>query len=216
MDNKHKGKANKGQLAIALGVVACAAACALPFLGVAGLGAALTGWLSSSLEVAGAVLIAGGAAALGIGLLRRKRGRADTQQAPGCGCKPAAEAEADTAKSVRDAIACTLSDARTGDRVTKLREIFDTAYLRSERLPGGLRWRFTNSPERAARIRALADEERDCCTSFRFDIHTQGEEVWWDTYAQPEARSLLEQWAGLPQLLSSQAQAFLPATTRLA
>lgn len=71
----------------------------------------------------------------------------------------------------RDApVACTLSEGEQSERAAQWRQLLREADGQ-EGIPDGLRLTFPPSPDRAARIAALAAAEQDCCAFFAFTLH---------------------------------------------
>ncbi len=104
-------------------------------------------------------------------------------------------------------IACTLDSDGFRRRMEEFREVFERAFLSSERFEGGGRFRFRALPGLEAELKALAEREHACCRFFRFDVSERNGELWWETRVDAEAEPVLEAFLALPELLGQPRQA---------
>jgi hypothetical protein len=84
----------------------------------------------------------------------------------------------------------------------EFRDVFARAYVSSERIEGGGRFRFHALPGLEAELRSLAEREQDCCRFFRFEILAKDGELWWETRVSAEAEPVLDAFLELPGLLA--------------
>jgi hypothetical protein len=101
-----------------------------------------------------------------------------------------------------DPIACTLDSDGFRRRMEEFRDVFERAYLSSERFPGGGRFRFRSTEGLEAELRSLAEREHACCRFFRFEIFAKNDELWWETRVEAEAEPVLDAFLALPGLLA--------------
>ena len=121
---------------------------------------------------------------------------------PGCGCG-ANDADPCADDRSPEPIACTPDGQGLRERLSEFRAAFARGYLGSERIDGGVRWRFRAAPGLEGELRSLAAREHECFRFFRFDIHPRGDEICWDTRVDdPAARPVLEEFFRLPQQLA--------------
>lgn len=102
----------------------------------------------------------------------------------------------------REPIACTLDEDGFRRRMEEFRGVFERAFLSSERIEGGGRFRFRVLPGLLDELRALAEREHACCRFFRFDVFEKDGELVWETRVDREAAPVLEAFLALPELLS--------------
>jgi hypothetical protein len=55
-------------------------------------------------------------------------------------------------------------------------------------------------------LRSLAQKEHQCCSFFKYDLRVEGETIIWETTANPEAASVLDEFARLPERLAAHPQ----------
>jgi hypothetical protein len=198
---------------VGLGLLGCAIACALPFLvGLLGVSTGLAA-LARQAESLGAVVVVGGAILVVAGVWRRRPAVAGGKACAGsCGCaSPSVEtggpghslAASPGAPFLEEPIACTLDGGGMRNRLEEFREVFGRGFIRGERIEDGFRWRFRVVPGLEGDLRALAEREHACCRFFRFDLFpaNQGQEIWWEARANPEAAPVLEAFFRLPEEL---------------
>jgi hypothetical protein len=102
----------------------------------------------------------------------------------------------------REPIACTLDSEAFRRRMEEFRDVFARAFLSSERMEGGGRFRFRSLPGLEAELRALAEREHSCCRFFRFEVFERDGEIWWETSADADAAPVVEAFLALPELLA--------------
>jgi hypothetical protein len=85
-------------------------------------------------------------------------------------------------------------------RLESYRQLFADAFVGRERTVAGIRFRFRADDGIEARVRELADLEKQCCAFFTFAITVVGGEVLWDSTVIDDdtARAVLEEWFLLP------------------
>jgi len=182
---------------LALGLGACAACCAPPLIAVViGAGAAgSVAWLFEPLAAVllGAAILVGGAAYV------RRRGAASCATSAassagscetscavggGCGCASPSRARA---------LGCTLDDDEMPARLDRFRALFARGLVRRRAAPGRAEWIFRWSPALEAEARALAADERACCSFFDFDLARDGDRLRWvTTSTRADAVALLD------------------------
>jgi hypothetical protein len=193
--------------ALGIGLTACSLVCSVlvPLLLALGAGTGAISFVESGAGVAGELLVVGGIAAIAVGAVHWWRQR----QRRSCGC---ADVPAGSPRSIdrvdpsppkaREPIACSLDGQGVRRRLDEFRDVFERSYLDSERIEGGVRWRFRTAPGLESDLRSLADREQECCRFFRFDIRTVGNEMWWDSRVDDvEAQPILEEFFTLPSQL---------------
>ena len=197
---KHDAVSRAGKWAVASGLIACLLACSVPV--VAGLtGGALfasvlaTGFFPQ-LEAVGLGMTALGLLALGGAFLAKRRHDGSVVCASAA-CSSSCEGSDDE----EPAIACTLDAAGIKQRADRFRAVFARAFVRSERLDDGVRWRFADHDGLLEELRALAIEEHECCLFFDFDVQPRGREIWWETRTTERGQPVLEEFFKLPQTL---------------
>ena len=84
----------------------------------------------------------------------------------------------------------------------RVRDVFERAFLSSERIEDGGRFRFRALPGLEAELKALAEREHACCRFFRFDVFEKDGELWWETGVDAEAEPVLEAFLTLPGMLA--------------
>ena len=103
-------------------------------------------------------------------------------------------------------IVCDVSTApdTLEQRIDSYRQLFSEAFVGREQTPAGKSFRFRADEGIEARVRYLADLEKQCCAFFDFTITVVGGEVWWDTTVIDDdiARAVLEEWFNLPHALA--------------
>jgi hypothetical protein len=102
----------------------------------------------------------------------------------------------------REPIACSLDAEGFRRRMEEFRDVFERAFLSTERMEGGGRFRFRSLPGLEAELRALAEREQACCRFFRFEVLEKDGEIWWETAADAEAAPVLDAFLALPELLA--------------
>ena len=198
---------------VGLGVLACVLACAAPFVfGLLGLGTGIVALAPQAERLAMSVVV-GGAVLIGVGLWRRRGGRAGGATCDdSCACAPQPIAgggpqpspvASPHAPPVNEPIACTLDGKGMRKRLEEFRAAFGRGFIAGERIPGGFRWRFRLLPGFESDLRALADREQECCRFFTFDLFAanQGQEIWWEVRANVDAAPVLEEFFALPEQL---------------
>jgi len=195
---------------------ACAACCAVPLLAAAGLGVGIVSAVAVAIRLGvGLILAVVGAGVLGVLVLRTRARRASACNVAcaicgGCGCKRADEASIFSSATPRpgEPIVCT-ADLRDQPTVQAQLDGYAAAFqqlLRVEKLAGKVRWIFANRPGLSDELRALAENEHQCCRFFKFDLRAAGETVVWETTATPDASQVLDEFARLPERLSQHAR----------
>ncbi len=101
----------------------------------------------------------------------------------------------------RERIACTLDSEGFRRRMEEFRDVFERAYLSSERIEDGGRFRFRALPGLLDELRSLAEREHACCRFFRFDVFEKDGELVWETRVDAEAVPVLDAFLALPELL---------------
>jgi hypothetical protein len=182
---------------VLLGAAACAACCAPPIAAiVVGAGAAST--IAAIAEPIAGVLLAAGTV-LGIAIyLRRRKARA----AERCGCDPV-EVYTSPDPSPDAPIACTV-DLRDGAKLQAGMNEYRAAFTHlasTERTSNGFRWHFRAAPGLETQLKRLATAEHACCSFMKFEVTVQGSELVWETTADASARSVVEEYMRLPEML---------------
>ena len=95
------------------------------------------------------------------------------------------------------------------ERIDEYRQLFRDAFVGRERTEAGVRFRFRAGEGMEARVRDLADREKECCAFFTFTVALIGGEVLWDAAVVDDdtARTLLDQWYALPDVVDEGVQA---------
>ena len=104
----------------------------------------------------------------------------------------------------REPIACTLDSDGFRRRMEEFRDVFERAFLSSERVEDFGRFRFRALPGLEEELKALAEREHACCRFFRFDVFEKDRELWWETRVDAEAVPVLEAFLALPEMLRSE------------
>lgn len=205
-----------GLAAFGLGLMACSLICSVlvPLLLLLGVGTGAIAFVSAGAGAAGKLLVVGGIVAVAIGALRWRRQRRQRS----CGCAAVTTSSArpkdrafPSVPKTREPIACSLYGHGVRRRLDEFRDVFERGYLDSERIDGGVRWRFQAAPGLESHLRSLADREHECCRFFRFDIRAADNEIWWDSRVDDvEAQPILEEFFALPNQLRKDAGANRP------
>jgi hypothetical protein len=189
-----------------LGAAACAACCAAPLVAIViGAGAAST--ITAIMEpIAGLLMAAGAVLAIAL-FVRYRRARAAAACAVdgSCGCGPSDERMLYSSPDpVAEApIACT-ADLRNRDMMQAGIDSYRSAFtnlVATERTAKGFRWRFRSTPGLEAKLQVLAKAEHACCSFMKFDITTNGNEIVWETTAEPHASAFIDEYMRLPERL---------------
>lgn len=203
----------RGKWMVGLGLLGCAIACAAPFfVGLLG-GSIAMAAVAQQTERLGAAVVVGGAILVGVGVWRRRPAVADGAARTGsCGCAPQpveaggpehSRTPSPGARLLEEPIACALDGGGMRTRLEEFRDVFGRGFIRGERIEAGFRWRFRAVPGLEGDLRALAEREHACCRFFRFDLFAanQGQEIWWEARANPDAAPVLEEFFRLPEEL---------------
>src|SRR5688572_27058784 len=188
-------------------VAGCAACCVVPIAVGLGLGGG-TASLVARFLTPGAELVVGGLVFAGVlagvavtDRIKRRRGAA---VGAGCGC--ASETKASSSyrtplPSPDEPIVCTanLKDANAiQGGIDAYRAAF-TRLVSTDRFPGGCRWVFRAEPGLETELKAIAEQEHECCRFFQFEIQTEGEHVVWVTRADERATAVLDEFYRMPE-----------------
>jgi len=186
-----------GRWALGLGFTTCVVACAAPWVIALGGGTLLLS--SATMAVLGTAETVGlGVAALGLAAIGGAAWRRRTAATSSCGCESACSVKASNVE-----LSCTLDRFGGIHRLAEFRDVFERAYLGSERAADAVRWRFRGAPGLLEELRALAAKEMKCCQFFAFDVRTVGDEIWWDTRTPDTAKPVAEEFFALPQRVTS-------------
>jgi hypothetical protein len=189
---------------------ACAACCAVPLLAAAGVGgtalSALAGYIRPGADLVVAGLV--GAGVLGVVAVRRRsrgEGGCGSEVDAGCGCAPGSKGSILTtaAPAPDEPIVCT-ADLRDKPTVQGQLDGYRAAFehlVRVERFHGGVRWVFARRPGLEEELRRLAEKEHQCCKFFKFDLRRADDAIIWETTANEEGASVLEEFGSLPERL---------------
>jgi hypothetical protein len=208
-------------------LLGCAALCALPLLGAAGVGgaaAALThfGGRGSELFVGGGVFVV----ALAVMAVRaRSKIRNGAQDSCGgvCALPPARDlsavhARTDTSpengpatsrggvrlfshQQVAEApIVCTADLTHAQVQIDGYRAAF-ARLVKGERFAGGFRWTFRAELGLESQLRGLAEREAACCRFVSFDLTADGQHIVWTTTGDDRAAAVLDEYFRLPDRL---------------
>lgn len=189
-------------------IVGCGAVCAAPLLLTLGAGSAALTALASVLKPGAELLVGGGAFAAAIVFMAvRPRVPKGTDGGTGCGCGPSESSGSQVYRSPvagrNEPVACTvnLNDrAAIQSGIDTYREAF-THLVASERFPNGFRWKFRTAPGLREKLRWLSEAEHGCCRFLSFDVRSEGDQIIWETSAEEDAASALEEYFHLPQRL---------------
>ncbi|MEO5838113.1 MAG: MerR family transcriptional regulator [Acidimicrobiales bacterium] len=100
-------------------------------------------------------------------------------------------------------VVCDVSSApdTVKQRIEAYRQLFADAFIDRQHTVAGNRFRFRADAGIEARVRRLADLEKQCCAFFDFTITLAGGEVLWDTTVIDDdvARAVLAEWFDLPE-----------------
>jgi hypothetical protein len=91
-----------------------------------------------------------------------------------------------------ETLACSLTGAEMRERAHEARALADRSLLRREATAGGLRLRFTGSPEVEDAVRSFVRREKLCCPFFKFSLARDGAALELTVSAPPEAGPLLD------------------------
>ncbi|HYQ02842.1 MAG TPA: hypothetical protein VER96_29425 [Polyangiaceae bacterium] len=201
-------------LSAAAAIGACAVCCAVPFLVTAGIGGGIAAAVAGCIRPGAELALAGvvGVAIAGV-MAYRARTRSAMASAThcdvsdGCGCSAAGKSDIFSTPAPRpgEPIVCTadLSDQITVQgQLDGYRAVFEHL-LRTERFDGGVRWVFARQPGLELELRTLAEKEHRCCSFFKYDLRRVGDTITWETRANPDAESVLVEFARLPERLAA-------------
>jgi hypothetical protein len=79
--------------------------------------------------------------------------------------------------------------------------------IHAESIPHGFRWIFRAQPGLAARLRALAEREADCCRFMSFELTEDGDRIVWESTGDASASPVLDEIARLPERLRDEPRA---------
>jgi len=144
-------------------------------------------------ENVGLGLAALGLVGIGVTVVQRRRSSDAT-----CGCASTCSVDGRNAQ-----VSCTLDHAGGLRRIAEFREVFDRAYLGSERVGDASRWRFQNQSGLVDELQQLAAKEMACCQFFDFQVRTVGNEIWWDIRTPTTAKPVAEEFFALPQRVAT-------------
>lgn len=189
-------------------ILGCGAVCAAPLLVALGAGSAALTALASVLKPGAELLVGGGAFAAAVVFMAvRPRTSKGTDGGTACGCTPSESSGSEIYRSPvagpNEPVACTanLNDAATIQTgIDSYREAF-THRVASERFPGGFRWTFQAVPGLRERLKGLSEAEHGCCRFLSFDVKSQGDQIIWETRAEDQAATVLEEYFQLPERL---------------
>lgn len=173
---------------LGLSIVGCAACCAAPLLGAAGLGTASLGWFASSGNVVAGLIGVGAVAAIVVGARKKEASSGETD-------------------SAAETTVCRLPPSDRPKRTADFRALFVDALVDRERLPNGVRWILKSDPGRLAESRRLAGLEERCCDGIRFDVSEQGNQIHWAITGPPSASPTLDALYDLPVSVQDDEQA---------
>jgi hypothetical protein len=80
------------------------------------------------------------------------------------------------------------------DRRASIDALFSNALVDRREIDGGIRVRFRDTPSIEQRVRELAEAEARCCAFLSFAIGRDGDALWLEITAAPEARPVIEQF----------------------
>jgi hypothetical protein len=161
----------------------CAALCSVPLVAALGVGGGAAATIAGIVRPGTELLIGGGAFAsviafMAVRLLKRKL----------TGSEP---------------VACTFDMrdmAAAQAHIDGYRAAF-TRLLSAERFPGGFRWVFRAEPGLELQLKNLAEREHDCCRFFHFELTRDEQTIIWQTTADHNATTVLEEYFRLPETL---------------
>ncbi len=161
--------------------------------------------------IAGLLMAAGAVLAITL-IVRKRRARAAAACAVdgSCGCGPTPKRMLYSSPDpVAEApIACT-ADLRNREAVQPGIDTYRSAFsdlIATERTANGFRWRFHARPRLEATLQHLATAEHACCSFMKFDITTTGNEIVWETSAEPHAREFIDEYMRLPERLREESR----------
>ena len=193
-----------GFATVLAGAGLCLLGCALPVVG--GVSAGVLVGASGVLERLGVGLaIAGGLWVTFRWIVNRRSVWAGRSGSQNCDCLPAPSVSTTEGPLIigqltsSAEIACTLDAPDLVRRMAAFRGVFARAYVGTDRLAEGFRWRFQSQEGLWGELTALARNEQECCRFFEFRLIRQEEQIWWETRAPPTATAVLEAFARLPQ-----------------
>jgi hypothetical protein len=196
---KSTGANRKGLWAGVTLIGACAACCAVPLLGMLGLGsfsaAAFSLVSSGALEVVFCTAaLLGGAAFVYFALRKLKKKNA----AQACVTSCAVDQSCCDLEAAKREPSCALLPTELTQRAAEFRRLFSQHLVDRSRDGSTVIWRFRAAPGVEEGSRRLASLERACCDGLTFEITRTQDFVTWSISGPTRAKTLLDEFASMP------------------